>query len=178
MEPFIGQIAIFGGNFAPRGWAFCDGQLLPINQNQALFSLLGTTYGGDGRSTFGLPDLRSRAPIHAGHGPGLSNRRLGSKSGEEYHTLTAQEMPNHNHTTDFKLKCTNDPGDSTLPEGRHLAETPGTGFTLYAPSQNANIGAGETTVNPNGGGQGHNNMQPYLAVQYIIALQGIFPSRS
>ena len=169
MEPFIGQIMMFGGNFAPRGWAFCDGQLLPISQNTALFSLLGTTYGGDGRTTFALPDLRGRTPIHSGHGPGLSDYRQGSKGGQETVTLTVNQMPSHNHV----VKANLDEGTSDEVENNYLSNS---STPLYSSSADGNLNT--SSVVHTGGGQAHSNMQPYLAIQYVIALQGIFPSRS
>lgn len=179
MEPFIGEIIMFGGNFAPRGWALCNGQLLSINQNQALFSILGTTYGGDGRTTFGLPDLRGRAAMHAGTGPGLSPRPLGQKSGTETNTLTIQQMPSHNHTASGTVtpQAKNGPGDETNPGGGFPATA---GTDLYAETPNTNMGSSNVsvTVNNNGGGQSFNNIQPFQCVYYIIALQGVFPSRS
>ena len=162
---------MFGGNFAPRSWAFCDGQLLAINSNQALFSILGTTYGGDGRTTFGLPDLRGRVSMHEGNGPGLSNRSLGQKSGQETATLTTQQIPAHNHT----VSGANASGDDSDP-------TTGNGFgsasnDLYLETEpGTSMGAG--TIKNTGGGQSHNNVQPFLCVNYIIALQGTFPSRN
>jgi microcystin-dependent protein len=171
MEPFIGQIIMFGGNFAPRGWAFCDGQLLPISSNSALFSILGTTYGGDGRTTFALPDLRSRVAIHPGRGPGLSDYRLGQKGGAENVTLTANQIPSHNHA----IRAANTGGDDTNP-------TTANGFgsasdDLYiedAPSSTMQSGI----VTNTGGSQAHTNIQPFQCVNFIIALQGIYPSRS
>ena len=171
MEPFIAQIMMFGGNFAPRGWALCDGQLLSIASNTALFSILGTTYGGDGRTTFALPDLRGRVAVHPGTGPGLSNKRLGEKAGVETVTLTPAQMPPHNHN----IHAANTGGDDTNP-------TTGNGFgtasdDLYIESTPATT-MQRGTVSSAGGGQAHNNMQPYGCVNYIIALQGIFPPRS
>ncbi|WP_108866589.1 phage tail protein [Aquimarina aquimarini] len=196
MDPFLGQIVLFGGNFAPRGWALCEGQLLPISQNSALFSILGTIYGGDGRTTFALPDLRGRAPIGAGGGPGLSDRRLGSRSGQETHTLNITEMPSHNHLTqnnpsaDQHVQLSADSGVRDKPQagdvpagasfGSGLGATP---VNAYGPANNPVNGqeisgnAGLTILN-NGGNQPHNNMQPYLTTNYIIALQGVFPSRN
>lgn len=183
MDPFLGQITIFAGNFAPRGWALCDGQLLPISQYSALFSILGTTYGGDGRTTFALPDLRGRAPIHAGTGPGLSTRQLGSRSGQETHTLTILEMPSHNHLASSvsKLHGLNTNGDDDiLAPGASLAS----GAEIYNTSTppntelNSQSVSTATTVLNQGGNQAHNNMQPYLAINYIIALVGVFPSRN
>jgi len=168
MEPFIAQIIMFGGNFAPRGWAFCDGQLLPISSNQALFSILGTTYGGDGRTTFALPDLRGRFAMHPGTGPGLTSRRLGDKAGTESHTLTLNQLPAHNHQ--MNLASSNE-GEATSPTGNVLAVSDdrnyvsGTG-TAMGPTGNS------------GSGQPVNHMPPFTTVNFIIALQGIFPSRS
>jgi len=185
-NPFIGGIVLFAGNFAPRGWAFCDGQLLPINSNQALFSILGTTYGGDGRTTFALPDLRGRAAIHAGTGPGLSTRRLGQRSGTETVVLTETQIPSHTHTAttsggDVSITVGGGKGSTADPNGNYLADT-GTAIYKSAAGTGSLGGVGKTTVavtNTNtGGSQPHNNMQPYLAIHYIIALQGIYPSRS
>jgi len=178
-EPFLGQISMFGGNFAPRGWALCDGQLLAIAQNQALFSLLGTTYGGDGRTTFALPDLRGRVPMHAGSGPGLTPRSLGQKSGSETVTLTVNEMPAHNHTATGTIKAKNGQPDESNPGGQ-VPATLSNGTEGYADASNTNMQEGgvAVTVNNNGGGQSHNNMQPYQCINFIIALVGIFPSRN
>ena len=168
MEPFLGQIQAFGFNFAPRGWAHCNGQLLPISQNEALFSLLGTTYGGDGRTTFGLPDLRSRVPVHQGQGTGLSNRPMGQRSGVEAVTLSAAEMPSHNHSLHGIKKA----GQSAGPEYGVVRDD-------YAPSSGTpNVSLGTNTVMPTGGNQAHYNMQPYLVINYCIALEGLYPSRS
>lgn len=180
-EPFIGQIRIFAGNFAPRSYAFCDGQLISIAQNEALFALLGTTYGGDGRTTFGLPDLRGRAPIHMGQGPGLSDRRLGEKGGAETETINASTMPNHSHA----LQASADLGNSFLPNGRVLAKAqrPPGNMAVNAFAAPAGLVAMDgLSLEPEGGtpsgAQPHNNMQPSLAVNFIIALQGIFPPRN
>lgn len=174
-DPFLGEIRMFAGNFPPRGWAFCDGQLLPIAQNTALFSLLGTIYGGDGRTTFALPELRGRVPMHSGNGPGLTSRPQGQKSGQENVTLAANELPEHSHTA----KCVVPAGNSNDAANNYWADDAGVSSGTY------HTGAGATFANMNagaitggGGGQAHNNMQPYLCIQYIIALQGIFPSRS
>ena len=176
MEPFLGQIIMFGGNFAPRSWAFCDGQLLSIQQNTALFSILGTTYGGDGRTTFGLPDLRGRVPVHAGNGPGpgLSAWRIGQKGGSETNTLTVQQLPAHNHTG--SLKVSNQAGEETDPTGAYLGNTEST--ELYQSAATGQMAADSVATNNTGGGQPVNNIQPALALNYIICLQGIFPSRS
>lgn len=182
-EEYLATIHLFAGNFAPRNFAFCDGQLLPISQYSALFSLLGTIYGGDGRTTFGLPDLRGRAPIHAGRGTGLTDRRLGSRSGQETVTLSTTEMPIHHHIAEGTTKAYFQPpsggGDSTNPAGKVLSGS--TGTTVYkdaAPNQTMAAGNVEVTVGNSGGGQGHNNMSPYLTVNYIICLVGLFPSRN
>lgn len=170
-EPFIGEIRMFAGNFAPRGWAFCNGQLMPINQNAALFSILGTTYGGDGRITFALPDLRGRVPIHAGQGAGLSSYPLGSRGGSEHVTLTTEQLPAHGHA----LLASDGEGDQRSPANHTLAvpeESP-----IYSASEPI-VRMSNGAIAPTGNGQPHENRQPYLAVNYIIALVGIFPSRS
>ena len=169
-EPFVGEIRMFAGNFAPRGWAFCDGQLLAVSQNDALFSLFGTIYGGDGRTTFGLPDLRGRVPIHAGQGPGLSNRRLGAKSGAEKVTLTTNQLPSHTHP----VKGTNDAADAAEPAGKLPASS--TAIDLYvntAPTVDFHTDA----VPRVGGGGSHSNLMPFLCIHFIVALFGIYPSR-
>ena len=178
-EPFIGEITMFGGNFAPRSWALCDGQLLAINQNQSLFSLLGTTYGGDGRVTFALPDLRGRAPLHEGNGPGLSQRNLGSKGGLENHTLSVNEMPSHTHTmNDPALKATANPANTTDPMGAALAIAPAYNDSEL-PATAMREGSVDHPVPGNAGsGSSHNNMQPFQVINFIIALTGIFPSRN
>jgi microcystin-dependent protein len=166
-EPFLAEIRMVGFNFPPRGWAFCDGQVLPINQNQALYSLLGTTYGGDGQTTFALPDLRGRIPFHVGNG-----MSLGEKAGEETHSMTVQEIPEHNHT----LLGSADRGDSFDPIGNLPAES-AVGDLQYASEEpNGNMSA--ASIGNTGSGQAHNNLPPYLVVTFVIALQGIFPSRS
>ena len=190
MEPFIGQIIMFGGNFAPRGWALCDGQLLSISENQALFSILGTTYGGDGRTTFGLPDLRGRVAVHAGSGLGLTPRSLGAKFGAEENTLTTNQLPSHNHTatlTDGKVSLpvntTAGEEDEKNPGAGVLANTNKDNFTtsgsngIYGGGPQDSV-SGTVTVNPTGSGQAVNNMQPSQCVNFIIALTGIFPSRN
>lgn len=188
MEQFIGQIMLFGGNFAPRDWALCDGQLLSIAQNQALFSILGTTYGGDGRTTFGLPDLRGRVPVHAGSGPGLTPVNRGEKSGRETVTLTVNELPSHHHsgstlTGTSTIPSNDDDGDSSEPNGRNLGNAEG-GEKLYnsEAASGALLEAGSVTIGGNtantGNGQSFNIRNPYQGVYYIIALQGIYPSRN
>jgi microcystin-dependent protein len=168
-EPFVAEIRIFAGNFAPRGWAFCNGQLLPVSQNTALFSLIGTTYGGDGRTTTALPNLEGRAPMHPGRGPGLTSRRLGERGGTETVTLSEAQMPNHNHT----VFATEEDIDATSPVGNHLAS----GNAIYGNASDGTIMA-EVTIPNTGGSQAHNNMQPFIAIDYIIALVGLYPSRS
>ena len=168
-EPFLAEVRIVGFNFAPRGWAFCDGQILPINQNQSLYSLLGTTYGGDGRTSFALPDLRGRAPMHPGTVGDGSTVSQGQKSGEESVSLTAAEIPQHSHD----LSGASSAGNSPIPTGNVLASYTGG----YAPSGSAATSLASPTGNT-GGGQAHNNMQPSLALSFCIALQGLFPSRN
>ncbi|MCB2154816.1 tail fiber protein [bacterium] len=167
-EPFIAEIRIFAGNFAPRSWAFCDGQLLPISQNTALFSLVGTTYGGDGRTTVGLPDLQGRAPMHPGRGPGLTERRLGEKTGVETVTLSDAQMPSHNHS----LVGTRELGEDLNPAGNYFAR----GTAMYE-ATGTTVDMNAQSLPSNGGSQAHNNLQPYLAINFIIALQGLYPSR-
>ena len=170
-EPFLAEVRIVGFNFAPRGWAFCDGQILPINQNQSLYSLLGTTYGGDGRTSFALPDIRGRTPIHIGRSNGGADHTLGQKSGEETHTLSAAEMPQHDHVA----RGTTAVGNVPIPSSSVvLADTPG---QIYADPANL-LSLRSGTVANVGGGQAHENMQPYIAVNFCIALQGLFPSRN
>ena len=173
-EPFIAEIRIFAGNFAPRGWAFCNGQLLPVSQNTALFSLIGTTYGGDGRSTTALPNLRGRIPMHPGRGPGLTSRRLGQRGGAEQVTLTEAQMPNHVHQLRGSSAATEEEGQ----------RTPGNASTGVTQSAQALYGGPTNLVDmapqsvPNqGGGQPHNNLQPFLAINFVIALVGLYPSR-
>ena len=170
-EPFVGEIRMFAGNFAPRGWAFCDGQLLSVAQNDALFSLLGTIYGGDGRTTFGLPDVRGRIPIHAGSGPGLSPRRLGSKAGAENVTLIVNQLPSHTHT----MQASSDNADDSLPQGDVLATA--TGGDLYV-SENPDLNMNSAAITGVGGSRSHTNLQPFLCIHFIIALVGIYPSRN
>ena len=174
MDPFMAQIILFAGNFAPRGWAFCDGQILPITTNSALFSILGTTYGGDGRTTFALPDLRGRAPVHAGQGLGLKSHHLGSKGGAEAHTLTTAQLPSHQHG--FKQPCSNTaPTDeSDNPVNKVLAQAPD---DIYGnPTAGSFLSPGIT--DNTGNGQAFDIRPPYLTLNYIIALVGSFPSRS
>ncbi|MEM7093935.1 MAG: tail fiber protein [Actinomycetota bacterium] len=181
MDGVIGVITMFGGNFAPRSWAFCNGQLLPISQNNALFSILGTTYGGDGRSTFGLPDLRGKAPIHAGTGPGLSPRAIGQHGGAETTTLLAGNMPSHNHSVTATLHAENRAGGENVPAGRMLGRSgQDTIYSDVLPADDVAMASEAIVVTQQnaGGGQAFNNMQPFQVVNYIICLQGIFPSRN
>ncbi|GAA5505758.1 phage tail protein [Novipirellula caenicola] len=171
-EPYIGQIIMFAGNFAPRGWALCDGQLLAISSNDALFSLFGTIYGGDGRTTFGLPDLRGRLAMHAGSGPGLFDRRLGAKSGSESVTLTTPQLPPHRH----QWKATSAVGNAGSPSGALLAQSQS---DIYI--DNIDDGASQlhnAVVASKGGSQSHTNLMPFLCINFIVALVGIYPSRS
>jgi microcystin-dependent protein len=172
-DPFVAEIRIFPFNFAPRGWAFCNGQILPISQNTALFSLLGTTYGGDGKSTFALPDLQGRAPMHPGQGPGLSLHDLGESSGSETVTLLQSEIPGHSHA----WSASSADATSQSPVGELTAAGAG-GITLYAAPQTPPTSLSPNAITSSGGNQPHNNLQPYLTVNFCIALQGIFPPRS
>ena len=177
-EPFLGQIQMVGFTFAPRGWAFCDGQLLSISTNTALFALLGTTYGGDGRTTFALPDLRGRVAIHPGNGPGLSNYRLGERGGVERVTLVAAQMPAHSHAATAALNATDSRGNSAVPGGNILANKSRTNiYSTAAPDVTMNSDAVTVEVANAGGNQSHENRMPYLGINHIIALQGLFPSR-
>jgi len=202
MDQMLASIMIFAGNFAPRGWAFCDGQLLPISANTALFSLLGTTYGGDGRTTFALPDLRGRAPIGPRHGPGLSLYQLGERGGVETVTLTQLQIPQHTHTASVTQSAggtangtinAGASGSTNNPAGKFLAQSGNIGpnqINIYGDASDVPMAAGSVSVDmssvpaptvtnlPTGGSQWHTNVQPFLAINYIIALEGIFPSRS
>ena len=175
IDPFIGEIIMFGGNFAPRGWAFCNGQLLSISQNTALFALLGTTYGGNGQTTFALPDLRGRVPMHAGQGPGLADYSLGQRAGTESATLLVNNLPAHNHSVNAATAA---PSPAPLsPTGNFLAPVARGAPPIYA------TGPGNTQMNAGmigitGGSQPFPILQPYLTISFIIALQGIFPSRN
>lgn len=170
-EPFIGEIKMFAGNFAPPGYANCDGQLLTISGNAALFSLLGTTYGGDGETTFALPDLRGRVPVHVGQGPGLTEHRLGARGGQEYVTLTPAQMPTHSHTV--KTPVNDGEATETVPAEHYLAKS-ADGRPIY--SQTATSTAAPNSTTNTGGSQEHPNMPPYTTIRFIIALQGLYPS--
>ncbi|MGH8587817.1 MAG: phage tail protein [Gammaproteobacteria bacterium] len=173
-DPFVAEIRIFPFNFAPRGWAWCDGQLLPLSQNTALFSLLGTTYGGNGKSNFALPDLQGRAPMHPGQGPGLSLHDLGETGGSETVTLLESEIPAHNHS----FNGLNAFGNSNVPASKMLARAFG-GGSLYKTPGGANLGMlAPEALAPAGADQPHNNLQPYLTLYFCIALQGVFPPRT
>jgi microcystin-dependent protein len=177
-QPYVGQILMFGGNFAPAGWMQCAGQLLPISEYETLFNLIGTTYGGDGQSTFGLPDLRGRVPLHMGTGNGLSTYVIGQASGVESVTLTTQQIPNHNHLAN----AANSPANSKTPQGTILANEGGADadkVSIYAPwdTDPANM----TTMLPamvqqTGGNQPHENRQPLLVINFVISLFGVYPS--
>jgi microcystin-dependent protein len=171
-DPFVAEIRIFPFNFAPRGWAFCDGQIMPISQNTALFSLLGTTYGGDGRTTFALPDLQGRVPVHPGQGPGLSPRDLGEQGGSETVTLLQSEIPAHTHA----LAASAAAGVARSPSGELFANESG-GVNSYAPLGAPTALLAAAACAAAGGDQPHNNLAPYLTVNFCIALQGIFPPR-
>ena len=164
-EPFLAEIRLISFNFPPRGWALCDGQLLPINQNQALFSLLGTTYGGDGRVNFALPDLRGRVPIHTGNG-----HTLGERSGEQSHTLSISELPTHTHV----LKASSADANTPVPGNDLLARSRNEIYAPLSPTNNTAMAPG--AVSNAGDSQAHSNMQPFLTLNFCIALQGLFPS--
>lgn len=170
-EPLLGSIMLFAGNFAPRGWAFCNGQLLAISTNTALFSLLGTQYGGDGRTTFGLPDLRGRVPIGPGQGPGLSSYQIGQKIGSEQTVLTTANLPSHSHS----LNGSSTPGTSSSPNG-NVPAVNRDGILHYGTQADASMSS--ASIANTGGNQPINNIQPVLGMHYCIALQGVFPSRS
>lgn len=173
-NPFVAEIRIFTGNFAPTGWAQCNGQLLPISQNTALFSLLGTTYGGDGKSNFALPNMQGSAPMQAGQGPGLSLRDLGETGGEQTVTLLQTEMPAHSHGAQGSTGS-----DQVSPTGNAWASGQKLGgANLYAPTSGNNVQMNPFALTIAGGNQPHNNMPPFLGLTFIIALQGVFPARS
>jgi microcystin-dependent protein len=171
-DPFVAEIRIFPFNFAPKGWAWCDGQLLPLSQNTALFSLLGTTYGGNGKSNFALPDLQGRAPMHPGQGPGLSLHDLGETGGSETVTLLESEIPSHSHA----LRASTDPSNAQIP-GPTLSLSRATA-NAYSTTTTGLAAMAPQALAPAGGDQPHNNLQPYLTFYFNIALQGVFPPRT
>lgn len=170
-SPFIGEIFMAGFSFAPRNHVKCDGQLLSIATNTALFSILGTIYGGDGRTTFGIPPMRGRAPMHWGNGPGLGNKIIGQKSGQENETVTTSTMPNHKHA----LRGNDAAGTTALPSNAVLSDS---GPTSYEGTVAPNASMASASMTNSGGGQSHNNMQPYLTVNFYMATAGLFPSRN
>lgn len=172
-EPFLGEIKMFGGNFAPRSYSFCNGQLVSIAQNTALFSLLGTTFGGDGQTTFGLPDLRGRVPIHQGQGPGLSPYVMGQVSGAETVTLLSSQLPAHNHT----VTCSTGGGNAVAPANNFWASEPNAEAASFSNAA-ANTAMSPAAIGLSGGGQAHDNMAPFLCLSFIIAVEGVFPSRN
>jgi microcystin-dependent protein len=172
-DPFVAEIRIFPFNFAPKGWAWCDGQLLPLSQNTALFSLLGTTYGGNGKSNFALPDLQGRAPMHPGQGPGLSLHDLGETGGSETVTLLESEIPAHSHAMRVGVQ---DNADNAVPGPSKILGKSAGAFAYVAPTPPL-VFMSDQTLAPAGGDQPHNNLQPYLTFYFCIALQGVFPPR-
>jgi len=174
MDPFVAEVRIFPFNFAPKGWAFCDGQLLPISQNTALFSLLGTTYGGDGKSNFALPNLQGNAPMHPGQGPGLSLHDLGEQGGSDTVTLLQSEIPSHIHSVGAQ---TTPLGGTAAPNNTETLNRPASG-NLFNALTPALTNMSDQALAPAGGNQPHNNLQPYLTLNFCIALQGVFPPRS
>jgi microcystin-dependent protein len=179
MEGMIGEIRMFGGNFAPRAWAFCDGQLLAISTHTALFSILGTIYGGDGRTTFALPDVRGRFVLGPGHGPGLSSYREGQKGGHETNTMTVSTMPSHNHSFMFKASPQDpDFGQASVISKLEVRPTTGTATSLrYASTNNGSMHEDAFALGSTGGGIPFNNVMPFQVVNYVICMQGVFPSR-
>ena len=171
-EAYVGEIRMFAGNFAPHGWALCDGSLLQPSQHDALFSLYGTTYGGDGVNTFGLPDLRGRLPLHSGHGPGLTDRRLGAKSGFENETLTVNQLPSHGHD----LLALTGPATSSSPQGNMLAQSQPAGAEMFR-DQAQDEDMVSNAIGKTGGSMSHHNMMPSLGLNFICALFGIYPSK-
>lgn len=174
-EPFIGEIRMFGFDYAPRGWAHCDGALLPINEHNSLYALLGQTYGGDGRTTFALPDLRGRVPLHFGQGVDLTDRLRGQSAGDETTTLTTNQMPPHSHTA--TVNATDALGDRKSPQENSLARADDGENNYSSDEPNVTLRDSSTMIASSGGGQAHSNMQPFLAVNFSIALVGLFPPR-
>lgn len=171
-EPYVGEIRMFAGNFAPNGWMFCEGQTLPISENDTLFTLIGTTYGGDGQSTFNLPNLASRVPIHMGTGPDGTTYQIGEAAGTEEVTLTTQQIPSHSHV----LIGTTTTGTLSDPTNNMLSDSPNIKlYTAQTPSQSLN---NANTITPLGGSQPHENTQPFLCINFIISLFGVFPSQT
>lgn len=176
MDPFVAEIRIFPFNFPPKGWAFCDGQILPLSQNTALFSLLGTTYGGDGKSNFALPNMQGNAPMHPGQGPGLSLHDLGETGGSDTVSLLESEIPSHSHApncVDGRIS-----GQVTSPQNNLIARTGGSPANSYIPTVTGLQPMSDNMIAPAGGDQPHNNLQPYLTLNFCIALQGVYPPRS
>ena len=171
-QPYVGVIRMFAGNFAPNGWMFCDGATLPISENDVLFQLIGTTYGGDGQETFNLPNLQSRVPIHMGTGPDGSTYQIGEMSGTEQETLSTQQIPSHTHP----LQASSDSGTAASPAGKVLAKSTGSVMLYYEGDPTANMAA--SSLGPAGGSQPHENTQPFLCINYIISLFGVFPSQT
>ena len=174
--PFLGEIHAFGYTFCPRGWTDANGQLLPIASYSALFSLYGTTYGGDGRTTFGLPDLRGRTPIHTGQGPGLTNRVLGSSGGTEMETLNVTQMPSHTHRAG--IQTSREDANATSPRQNSFSDTADNSYYTGGDPSGRFMNPNTVTVDPAGSGLPHNNMMPFQTVRYCVALQGVFPSRN
>lgn len=171
MAAYVGEIRLFAGNFAPNGWMFCEGQTMPIAENEVLFQLIGTTYGGDGQETFNLPNLASRVPIHMGTSPSGTTYQLGEMAGTEQETLTVQQIPSHSHP----LLGSTGNGTQATPAGNFLAST--TVITMYAP-ETANVPFSSQAITPAGGSQPHENTQPFLCINFIISLFGVFPSQT
>jgi microcystin-dependent protein len=174
MDPFVAEIRIFPFNFAPKGWAFCDGQILPLSQNTALFSLLGTTYGGDGKSNFALPDMQGNAPMHPGQGPGLSLHDLGETGGSDTVSLLESEIPGHSHT----MMAFTAVGNRLTPQANSISRETGANTYLTNSPQPVTVNMSDSAVAPAGGDQPHNNLQPYLTLNFCIALQGVYPPRT
>jgi microcystin-dependent protein len=173
-DPFLAEIRIFPFNFAPKGWAFCDGQILPLSQNTALFSLLGTTYGGDGKSNFALPNVQGNAPMHPGQGPGLSLHDLGETGGSQTVSLLESEIPSHSHA----MMASSDSADNFVTAGNMIAKPLGRGNNLFVTTTTPLVAMNDNALAPAGGDQPHNNMQPFLTLNFCIALQGVFPPRT